>query len=238
MPPLPSGWSRFWSNHLAVSTAGEPIVALSAGAYEREAIRPHVFGRFEDMVQASARHPAMLIYLDQVRSIGPNARAGRNNRRGLNENYARELLELHTLGVDGGYDQRDVEQLALILTGWTIGGYVRQRNRGPVKPFAFADAMHEPGPRPCSVVATPRAVRTKARRPLRTCAAIRPRRASSRPSWSGTSSATGRTRWTSMLLRASTSIPTAIWLKSASPCSTLTAPSTAPTARSAHRRSS
>ena len=136
---------RFWSNHLAVSTAGEPIVALSAGAYEREVIRPHVFGRFEDMVQASARHPAMLIYLDQVRSIGPNARAGRNNRRGLNENYARELLELHTLGVDGGYDQRDVEQLALILTGWTIGGYVRQRNKGPAKPFAFADAMHEPG---------------------------------------------------------------------------------------------
>ena len=136
---------RFWSNHLAVSTPGEPIVALSAGAYEREVIRPHVFGRFEDMVQASARHPAMLIYLDQVRSIGPNARAGRNNRRGLNENYARELLELHTLGVDGGYDQRDVEQLALILTGWTIGGYVRQRNKGPAKPFAFADAMHEPG---------------------------------------------------------------------------------------------
>ena len=120
------------------------MVALSAGAYEREAIRPHVFGRFEDMVQASARHPAMLIYLDQVRSVGPNARAGRNNRRGLNENYARELLELHPRR-RWGYDQRDVEQLALILTGWTIGGYVRQRNTGPVKPFAFADAMHEPG---------------------------------------------------------------------------------------------
>ncbi|MBL6772010.1 MAG: DUF1800 domain-containing protein [Alphaproteobacteria bacterium] len=143
--PFAERLARFWSNHLAVSTVGEPMVALSAGAYEREAIRPHVFGRFADMVQASARHPAMLIYLDQVRSIGPNARAGRNNRRGLNENYARELLELHTLGVDGGYDQRDVEQLALILTGWTIGGYVRQRNTGPVKPFAFADAMHEPG---------------------------------------------------------------------------------------------
>ncbi len=136
---------RFWSNHLAVSTVGEPVVSLTAGAYEREAIRPHVFGRFEDMVQASARHPAMLIYLDQVRSFGPNARAARNNRRGLNENYARELLELHTLGVDGGYDQRDVEQLALILTGWTIGGYIRQGAEGAATPFTFVDAMHEPG---------------------------------------------------------------------------------------------
>ena len=70
-----------------------------AGAYEREAIRPNVFGKFADMVLASARHPAMLIYLDQVRSVGPNSKIGKRRSAGLNENYARELMELHTLGV-------------------------------------------------------------------------------------------------------------------------------------------
>ena len=136
---------RFWSNHFAISAQGEQLVTYVAGAYEREAIRPHVFGRFEDMVLATAMHPAMLIYLDQTRSIGPKSRAGRRSERGLNENYARELMELHTLGVDGGYTQDDVRQLALMLTGWTVGGVFRGRNTSEPKPFAFMDQLHEPG---------------------------------------------------------------------------------------------
>src|SRR5262245_4883109 len=115
----------FWSNHFCVSMGAKVLVAPLAGSYEREAIRPHVLGRFEDMVLASAKHPAMLVYLDNFQSIGPASRGaaaggrGQGQRRGLNENYARELLELHTLGVDGGYTQQDVQELAKILTGWT-----------------------------------------------------------------------------------------------------------------------
>ncbi len=143
----------FWSNHLCVSAQGNvPVVAL-AGHYERTVIRPHVLGRFSDMVLASARHPAMLIYLDNARSIGPSSRgskmAGRRGRsRGLNENYARELLELHTVGVDGGYTQKDVEQLALIFTGWTVAGLGPSRMGGSSDPaFLFHSALHEPGNR-------------------------------------------------------------------------------------------
>jgi uncharacterized protein (DUF1800 family) len=161
----------FWSNHLCVSAGAKILVAPLAGSYERDVIRPHVLGRFEDMVLASAKHPAMLVYLDNFQSIGPSspgARAGQRSgaRRGLNENYARELLELHTLGVNGGYTQEDVQQLARILTGWTIDGVGRggiqqiparstARGRGgfrraPPEPgspirFTFQDLLHEPG---------------------------------------------------------------------------------------------
>src|SRR4030095_1979187 len=99
----------FWSNHLCISAGAKVLVAPLAGSYERDVIRPHVLGRFEDMVLASAKHPAMLAYLDNFQSIGPSSagasvgRRGGAPRRGLNENYARELLELHTLGVNGGY---------------------------------------------------------------------------------------------------------------------------------------
>jgi uncharacterized protein (DUF1800 family) len=159
----------FWSNHLCVSTGAKILVAPLAGSYEREAIRPHVLGRFADMVLASAKHPAMLVYLDNFQSIGPNSRgsqAGRGGpstslraspRRGLNENYARELLELHTLGVDGGYTQQDVQELARMLTGWTVNGLGRpapgaRRGRRQLADqddvgigFAFQDVLHEPG---------------------------------------------------------------------------------------------
>jgi uncharacterized protein (DUF1800 family) len=133
----------FWSNHFCVSAAAKIPVAALAGSYEREAIRPHVLGRFEDMVLASAKHPAMLFYLDNIQSIGPSSRGARLTRRrrdvprGLNENYARELLELHTLGVNGGYTQEDVGALARILTGWSID----QRSYA----FEFRDELHEPG---------------------------------------------------------------------------------------------
>ncbi len=145
----------FWSNHLCVSGAAKRIVAPLAGHYEREAIRPHVLGRFEDLLLASARHPAMLGYLDNAASIGPNSPAGRasarrDKARGLNENYARELLELHTLGVDGGYSQQDVQELARMLTGWTINGLRADRGGAKAKNgygFQFDAKLHEPGPK-------------------------------------------------------------------------------------------
>lgn len=140
----------FWSNHLCVSTAAKGQVAATAGHYERSAIRPHVLGRFEDMVLASARHPAMLFYLDNFQSIGPESRAGRltargRNPRGLNENYARELLELHTLGVDGGYRQDDVEEVARILTGWTVRGIGPAAGDNSDFGFVFRPEIHQPG---------------------------------------------------------------------------------------------
>jgi uncharacterized protein (DUF1800 family) len=132
----------FWSNHLCISVGAKVQVAPLAGPYERDVIRPHVLGRFADMVLASARHPAMLMYLDNFQSIGPSSNGARNGargngpRRGLNENYARELLELHTLGVNGGYTQQDVQELAKILTGWTVGGIGGPGDRAPQRPNA------------------------------------------------------------------------------------------------------
>ena len=150
--PFVERWIAFWSNHLCVSPATEPRINSLVGAYEREAIRPHALGKFEDMLLASARHPAMLLYLDNTQSVGPNSRSlqrnrGRIQRRrtGLNENYARELLELHTVGVDGGYTQDDVQQLALILTGWSLSGVMRSGNQ-PLG-YRFMNQFHEPGPK-------------------------------------------------------------------------------------------
>ena len=134
----------FWSNHFSVS-ATNPRVRVTAGSYEREAIRPHLTGRFVDMLLAVARHPAMLIYLDNAQSLGPNSIAGLRQKRGLNENLAREILELHTLGVDGGYKQEDVTRFAEVLTGWSVVGANGQG--GEPGTFLFRAAAHEPGPR-------------------------------------------------------------------------------------------
>lgn len=109
----------FWSNHFTISVLKARMVFF-AGSYEREAIRPMVLGKFEDLLISTVRHPAMLIYLDNAFSIGPDSPAGRFVGRGLNENHAREILELHTMGVDGGYTQGDVIELAKILTGWSM----------------------------------------------------------------------------------------------------------------------
>lgn len=132
----------FWSNHFSVSAAKGPVRVL-AGAFEREAIRPHVLGRFADMLKSAEQHPAMLIYLDNQLSIGPKSKAGINNRKGLNENLAREILELHTLGVGGGYSQSDVTNLAKLITGWTVGGLNQGEDAGR---FLFAPNRQEPGP--------------------------------------------------------------------------------------------
>jgi uncharacterized protein (DUF1800 family) len=131
----------FWSNHFCVST--ETVYNMAAG-YEREAIRPHVLGRFGDMLLAAEGHPAMLIYLTNVASMGANSIAGINRTLGLNENLAREILELHTLGVRTVYDQDDVIRFANVLTGWTIIPVAGDPVRG--NEFVFNPRMHEPGP--------------------------------------------------------------------------------------------
>jgi uncharacterized protein (DUF1800 family) len=131
----------FWSNHFCVSTF---TVFNTAGGYEREAIRPHILGRFADMLLAAEGHPAMLIYLDNSISMGANSIAGINRTRGLNENLAREILELHTLGVRTGYDQDDVIRFANVLTGWTIIPAANDPVHGVE--FIFNPRMHEPGP--------------------------------------------------------------------------------------------
>jgi uncharacterized protein (DUF1800 family) len=132
----------FWSNHFCVS-ADKFQVRPIAGAFEREAIRTHVLGRFADMLRAAETHPAMLFYLDNVRSVGPNSPAGRNRRRGLNENLAREILELHTLGVRSVYTQEDVTGFAKVLTGWTVSPVRQFPDSGGE--FVFNHRMHEAG---------------------------------------------------------------------------------------------
>jgi len=134
----------FWSNHFCISAAKSNIARAAAGAYEREAIRPYVTGRFADMLRAVEQHPAMLNFLDNAQSIGPDSKAGQRSNRGLNENLAREILELHTMGVGSGYSQKDVVELARILTGWTIAG--RDGRLGEPGAFVFNANAHEPGP--------------------------------------------------------------------------------------------
>jgi uncharacterized protein (DUF1800 family) len=133
----------FWSNHFAISGAKGPGLRMLVGSYEREAIRPYVLGRFGDMLKAVEQHPAMLYYLDNHQSIGPTSKGGQNGKHGLNENLAREILELHTLGVDGGYSQADVTSLARIITGWTVTSPDEDLMHGGR--FTFAPARHEPG---------------------------------------------------------------------------------------------
>ncbi len=165
----------FWSNHFTVSrTRG--IMGPAIPAYEREVIRPHVFGRFDEMLKAVSRHICMLTYLDNIISIGPNSRAGQRRRqrnanaKTLNENLAREILELHTLGVNGGYTQNDIIELAKAISGWSHGGLRPGRNRrqnqnqnqnnsmmpapaprGDTRPvfggYEFREQFHEPGPK-------------------------------------------------------------------------------------------
>src|SRR3984885_13533087 len=130
----------FWSNHFCISA--DKISAM-AGAYEREAIRPHVLGRFADLLLAVESHPAMLFYLDNVESMGADSIAGINRDKGLNENLARETLELHTLGVRSGYTQADVTSFAKVLTGWT---WVQPGEPSHGGEFIYNRLLHEPGP--------------------------------------------------------------------------------------------
>ncbi|MEJ0097241.1 MAG: DUF1800 domain-containing protein [Bauldia sp.] len=135
----------FWSNHFTVKAGAGETERTLVGAFEREAIRPHVLGRFADMLAAVTQHPAMLAYLDNETSIGPDSPAGRKRDRGLNENHARELMELHTIGVGAGYTQADVTSVADVLSGWSFsrGG----NDKDPAGSFVFRASAHEPGPR-------------------------------------------------------------------------------------------
>jgi uncharacterized protein (DUF1800 family) len=131
----------FWYNHFNVFL-DKGADRFLVPTYEREAIRPHVLGRFRDLLEATAKSPAMLFYLDNWESVGPNSQRrpnGKQATRGLNENYARELMELHTLGVDGGYTQKDVTEVARCFTGWTI----RQPREGG--DFFYNDKVHDKG---------------------------------------------------------------------------------------------
>lgn len=130
----------FWCNHFCISA--DKVQSMS-GAYEREAIRPHVLGRFSDLLLATEGHPAMLLYLDNSASMGANSIAGLNRTRGLNENLAREIMELHTLGVRTGYTQADVIGFANVLTGWTLLPPGDNPEHGGE--FSFNPRLHEPG---------------------------------------------------------------------------------------------
>jgi uncharacterized protein (DUF1800 family) len=144
---------HFWTNHFAVSAEKPQVLAL-AGTLENEAIRTHLSGSFVDMLLAVEAHPAMLLYLDNANSTGPNsmlakARARRTGRQlGLNENLAREILELHTLGVNGGYTQTDVTAFAHALTGWSVGAGPKEDATfdNDTGHFVFRGVTHEPGP--------------------------------------------------------------------------------------------
>lgn len=142
-------WALFWANHFTVSAIKVQTATL-VGPFENEAIRPHVFGQFADLLVAAETHPAMLLYLDQAQSVGPSSRAAQFQRRrgglrspGLNENLAREILELHTVGVDGGYAQADVTEFARALTGLSVAG---PREAG-IEGVVFRAQAHEPGER-------------------------------------------------------------------------------------------
>ncbi len=145
---------HFWANHFAIS-ADKVVVVPFVGSFEIEAIRPHIVGKFEDMLFAAERHAGMTLYLDQAASVGPGSAQARaaqarnpNNVPGLNENLAREIMELHTLGVRSGYTQNDVTEFARALTGWSTAAF----GRGPTPnatpgEFVFRSAFHEPGTR-------------------------------------------------------------------------------------------
>ena len=137
--PFRERWVAFWSNVLTVSVTNRRVLPL-AGAFEHEVVRPRVTATFTDLLVAAVQHPAMLLYLDNQRSVGPRSAAGRAGG-GLNENLAREVLELHTLGVDGGYGQADVGALARLLTGWSVN----ERPPPGADGFMFRADAHEPG---------------------------------------------------------------------------------------------
>jgi uncharacterized protein (DUF1800 family) len=142
--------TQFWTNHFAISIDKQFLAGL-AGSFEREAIRPRVLGNFTDMLLAVETHPAMQLYLDNYLSVGPNSPAAQRRARraaprvGINENLAREILELHTLGVGGGYTQKDVTTFAQVLTGWSIGGEGGRFGGAEPGRFVVRPELHEPG---------------------------------------------------------------------------------------------
>jgi uncharacterized protein (DUF1800 family) len=136
--PVVERLAAFWSNHFAISATRDELSVLAV-PYENEAVRPFLFGTFRDMLAATAMHPAMTVYLDAASSVGPASAYGMHRHKSINENYAREVMELHTLGVNGGYTQKDVDELALALTGLGVDAADGES--------AWFFDRHEPGPR-------------------------------------------------------------------------------------------
>ncbi|MGO2129975.1 DUF1800 domain-containing protein [Pseudoalteromonas sp. JB197] len=130
----------FFSNHFSVSSAG-PVMTALASMLEREAIAPNLLGQFDDLLISVIQHPAMLIYLNNEKSFGPNSKVAKKSGRGLNENLTREILELHTLGVNSGYSQKDVIELAKGITGWSVANSLKDKAQG----FKYRRSGHEPG---------------------------------------------------------------------------------------------
>ena len=148
----------FWFNHFNVFS-GKGLDDIWIGNYESQAIRPFALGRFRDLLFATAKHPAMLVYLDNSMSSAPGSPGARGNKAGLNENFAREVMELHTLGADGGYTQEDVVTLARILTGWGVNR--ADARVSPDHAAVFEGARHDYGPKvflghPMGLAARPR----------------------------------------------------------------------------------
>jgi uncharacterized protein (DUF1800 family) len=166
--PFAERWHRFWANHFTVAARNAQVIGL-VGPFESEAIRPHVFSHFQTMLGHASFHPGMLVYLDANRSIGPSTQAAQRRNAGLNENLAREIMELHTLGVGSGYTQADIIEFAKALTGWTVGGpqiarlaglggqgrpgaqravqQMAQEMAQQVGDTVFSEQLHEPGDR-------------------------------------------------------------------------------------------
>lgn len=141
--PFRERFVHFWSNHFSVS--GKSDSAPISVGFEREVVRPNVMGRFADMLLASSQHPIMISYLDNTWSVGPNSQLGAVPGHGINENLAREILELHTLGVNGGYTQTDVTLFAKVITGWSFS--TQANGSRPYGKFYFEPTYHEPGAR-------------------------------------------------------------------------------------------
>lgn len=140
---LPERLVLYWTDHFSVGVDKGSVMPL-AGAFERVALRPNIYAPFRELLFQAVTHPAMLRYLDNDQSFGPNSPAGNGGKRGLNENLAREVLELHTLGVNGGYTQQDVQALAAVLSGWVIVSALDADNYGDT---FFQEKRHEPGPK-------------------------------------------------------------------------------------------
>ncbi len=138
--PFQDRLTNYWLNHFTISRRVSSA-GVFIGPYLRDVVRTNLFGRFSDMVLGTARNPGMIIYLSNGTSTGPNSPTGLRRQRGLNENLARETLELHTLSPAGGYTQADVTELARILTGWSID------RRPDSQGFLFRELLHEPGPK-------------------------------------------------------------------------------------------
>ena len=196
----------FWFNHFNVFS-GKGLDDVSIGNYEQQAIRPFVLGQFRDLLFATTKHPAMLVYLDNALSTAPGSPGARGRQKGLNENFAREVMELHTLGANGGYTQEDVVALARVLTGWGVNH--RMPASFPNTPRCSKARATITVQRFSSAIPSRRAARQRVRRRSTSWLTARRPRVTSRSSWRNILSPTSRLRGWSTGSRHGSSRPTA-----------------------------